>query len=105
VRNRWLEAAEESIMKIFVGNLSREVGEADLLKAFSTFGQVSAVTVLRYRHTGEPRGSGSVEMPEKTEARAAITGLNDQMIRGRRIMVHEAREQGTSASGRTVLPA
>jgi RNA recognition motif-containing protein len=95
-------------MKIFVGNLSRETREADLQEAFSVFGQVTSVTVLRYRHTGEPRGSGFVEMPEETEAKSAITGLNHQIMRGRRIMLNEARDQGTSTReirGRTAIPA
>jgi cold-inducible RNA-binding protein len=95
-------------MKIYVGNLSRETREADLQEAFSAFGQVTSVIVLRYRHTGEPRGSGFVEMPEDTEARSAITGLNHQIMRGRTIMLNEARDQGASAThgtGRTALPA
>lgn len=60
-------------MNIFVGNLSRDVTEEDLRQAFSAFGQVSKVTILKDKFSGEPRGFGFVEMPAKAEAQAATS--------------------------------
>ena len=57
-------------MNIFVGNLSRDVTEEDLREAFSAFGQISKVTILKDKFSGEPRGFGFVEMPAKAEAQA-----------------------------------
>ena len=97
-------------MKIFVGNVSHETREEDLQEAFSAFGNVTWVTVLRCRHTGEPQGSAFVKMPDKAQAKSAVTHLNYQTIKGRRIILNEARDQTerTSASGargRRAFPA
>lgn len=78
-------------MNIFVGNLSRDATEEDLRQAFAAFGQVDKVSVLKDKFTGEPRGFGFVEMANKTEAQAAIAGLNQKEIKGRALTVNEAR--------------
>ena len=78
-------------MNIFVGNLSRDVTEEDLREAFSAFGQVSKVTILKDKFSGEPRGFGFVEMAAKAEATAAINGMNQKDLKGRALNVNEAR--------------
>ena len=78
-------------MNIYVGNLSKETSEQGLKEAFEAFGQVSSVAVLKDRYTGEPRGFGFVEMPEKSEGIAAISGLNGKELNGRAIKVNEAK--------------
>jgi RNA recognition motif-containing protein len=80
-------------MKIFVGNLSPETSEEDLREAFKRFGDVTSVTVVRNSYTRESRGFGFVEMPSKAQARSAITRLNCRRIKGRRMIVNEARLQ------------
>jgi RNA recognition motif-containing protein len=86
-------------MNIFVGNLSRDATEEDLRSAFSTFGQVSKVTILKDKFTGEPRGFGFVEMPVKTEAQAAINGMNQKDLKGRALNVNEARPKTERPAG------
>ncbi len=78
-------------MNIYVGNLSRDVTEDDLRQAFEAFGEVSSVNIIKDRFSGESRGFGFVEMPTKTEADAAITGMNGQDLKGRAVNVNEAR--------------
>jgi len=78
-------------MNIYAGNLSYEVTEDDLQTAFAAFGQVESVNVIKDRFSGESRGFGFVEMPSKDEAKAAIEGLNGKEIKGKSIMVNEAR--------------
>jgi len=78
-------------MNIYVGNLSRDVTEDDLRQAFEAFGEVSSVNIIKDRFTGESRGFGFVEMPTKTDAEAAITGMNGQDLKGRAVNVNEAR--------------
>jgi len=78
-------------MNIYVGNLSREVTEEDLRQAFEAFGQVGTATVIKDRFSGESRGFGFVDMPNKTEAQAAIAGLNGKDLKGRTLNVNEAR--------------
>ena len=74
-------------MNIFVGNLARDVSEEELRAAFSTFGQVSKVTILKDKFSGEPRGFGFVEMPAKAEAQAAINEMNQKELKGRALNV------------------
>ena len=86
-------------MNIFVGNLSRDVTEEDLRTAFSAFGQISKVTILKDKFSGEPRGFGFVEMPAKAEAQAAINGMNQKDLKGRALNVNEARPKTERAGG------
>ncbi len=78
-------------MNIYVGNLSRDVTEDDLRQAFESFGEVNSINIIKDKFTGESRGFGFVEMPTKTEAEAAITGMNGQDLKGRALNVNEAR--------------
>jgi len=88
-------------MNIYVGNLSHDATEDDLRQAFEAFGEVSSVNIIKDRFTGESRGFGFVEMSTKSEAEAAITGLNGQDIKGRAVNVNEARPrpQGRGPGG------
>lgn len=86
-------------MNIFVGNLSRDVTEQDLLDAFSAFGRVARATILRDKFSGEPRGFGFVEMEGKAEATAAINGMNGKDLKGRRLNVNEARPKTERSGG------
>ncbi len=87
-------------MNIYVGNLSYEVTDDDLLKSFKAFGDVTSANVVMDRSTGSPRGFGFVEMSSKESALAAISGLNGTMLKGRSINVNEARPRQNSFSSR-----
>jgi RNA recognition motif-containing protein len=78
-------------MNIYVGNLARDASEDDLHAIFSEFGQVSRVTILKDRLSGEPRGFGFVEMSSAEEAAAAIAGANGRDLKGQSLRVNEAR--------------
>jgi len=96
---------KEEKMNIYVGNLSREITEEELKKAFEEFGQVASVTIIKDRFSNESRGFGFVEMPTDDEANAAITGLNGKQLKGRSINVNKAnprteRREGGGGGGR-----
>ena len=78
-------------MNLYVGNLAREITEEDLRQAFSAFGQVDTVTIIKDKFTGESRGFAFVEIPIQTEAQAAIAGLNGKELKGRALTINEAR--------------
>lgn len=78
-------------MNIYVGNLAREATEEDVREAFKAFGQVTSVSIIKDKFSGEPRGFGFVEMPSQAEARSAIAGLNGKELQGRSLTVNEAR--------------
>jgi RNA recognition motif-containing protein len=78
-------------MNIYVGSLSRDVTEADLREAFQAFGEVTSASVIKDKYSGESRGFGFVEMPNRAEAQAAISGQNGKSLKGRTVTVNEAR--------------
>ncbi|MFH0990109.1 MAG: RNA-binding protein [bacterium] len=85
-------------MKLYVGNLSRDVTEQDLREAFQVFGQLDSVTIIKDRSNNVSKGFGFVEMPEKTEAEAAIAGLHGKEFKGRSMDVNEARPRPERSS-------
>lgn len=89
-------------MNIYVGNLSRNVTEDDLKTAFETYGKVETVKVIKDNYTGTSKGFGFVEMPDNSEAQAAINGLNNKEFKGTTLKVNTARprtEKGRSGGG------
>jgi RNA recognition motif-containing protein len=89
--------------KLYVGNLTYQVGDADLEQLFAEFGTVQSAQVIQDRATGRSKGFGFVEMSSEAEAQAAIQGLNDQEVNGRRLTVNEAKpreDRGGGGGGR-----
>ncbi len=78
-------------MNLYVGNLSLDVNDEDLRKAFEVYGQVTSAKVISDRYSGDSRGFGFVEMAVKAEGLEAITGLNSHELKGRNLIVSEAR--------------
>ena len=86
-------------MRIYVGNLSYEVTEEDLRQEFGAFGEVASVDIIMDKYSGRPKGFGFVEMATKSEAEAAITGLNAKALKERTIVVNEARPRADNRGG------
>ncbi len=86
-------------MNIYVGNLSYEVTEEDLRQAFGAFGQVESINIIKDKYSGESKGFGFVEMPDKAEAQSAIEGLNGKELKGRALKVSEARPRSEGSRG------
>lgn len=87
-------------MNIYVGNLSRETTEDELRQAFAPFGEVTSANIIKDRYSGESRGFGFVEMTTKSEAQAAINGLNGTSLGERTLSVNEARPRSEGGGGR-----
>lgn len=85
--------------KIFVGNFSFSTTEADLRLWFEPHGSVDSATVVTDRDTGRSRGFGFVEMPNNSEADAAILALNGADPGGRSLTVNEARPRPERSGG------
>ena len=78
-------------MNIYIGNLSYEALAENLRQAFEAFGQVSSARIVRDKYSGQPRGFGFVEMPDRARAQVAIDSLNGKELLGRPMNVNEAR--------------
>jgi RNA recognition motif-containing protein len=87
------------IMKIYVGNLSYEATEDELSAEFGTYGNVESVAIPADKYSGRPKGFAFVEMPTKSEAEAAIEGLNGKTFKDRTIVVNESRPRADNRSG------
>ena len=86
-------------MNIYVGNLSFKVTEDDLRKEFEAFGQVASANIIKDKFSGDSRGFAFVEMPDKTQAEAAIQALNGKDVKGRAISANEARPRTEGGGG------
>lgn len=87
-------------MNIYVGNLSREVSDEELTNLFTEFGKVSSAKVIRDMFSQESRGFGFVEMPAQAEAQKAISELNTREVKGKKLVVNEARQRRDNRGGR-----
>jgi cold-inducible RNA-binding protein len=86
-------------MKIYVGNLAFDVTEDELSAEFGTYGRVESVAIPADRISGRPRGFAFVEMASKSEAEAAIEGLNGKTLKDRTIVVNESRPRADNRGG------
>lgn len=86
-------------MKLYVGNLAYDVTESELSAEFGAYGKVESVVLPIDKISGRPRGFAFVEMPSKSEAEAAITGLNGKTLKDRAIVVNESRPRPDNRGG------
>lgn len=77
--------------KLFVGNLSFKLTEADLEELFAQSGKVVSVVIPTDRETGRKRGFAFVQMETQAEAEAAVKNLNGQTVEGRQLVVNPSK--------------
>lgn len=78
-------------MKLYVGNLSYSVNDAELRQMFEPHGTVTSASIVMDRETGRSRGFGFVEMSTAEEGKKAIEAMNGTNAGGRALVVNEAR--------------
>ena len=78
-------------MKIFVANLGFDTRAEDLTALFSKFGKVDSAKVIMDRDTNRSKCYGFVEMPNDSEAYAAIAELNECIFQGSTIDVKKSK--------------
>ena len=86
-------------MRIYIGNLNFQAADNDLQDLFGQHGEVSSAQVVIDRYSMRSRGFGFVEMPNGSEAEAAIAALNGQEHQGRQLTVNEARDRRDGGGG------
>jgi RNA recognition motif-containing protein len=87
-------------MNIYVGNLDYSVTEDGLKNAFSEFGDVSSVNIIKDKYSGQSKGFGFVEMSDNSEADKAMKALNGSQLKGRGIKVNQAKPRRERSSRR-----
>ena len=78
-------------MNIFVGNIAPDVSDQELEDAFAKYGKVRSTKIIRDLFSQQSKGFGFVEMMNNTEAASAMQELNTSELKGKRIIVNEAR--------------
>ncbi len=85
--------------KLYVGNLSFDVSDADLEQAFSEYGEIASATVIKDRDSDRSKGFGFVEFVQEADAQKAKEAMNGKELGGRALKVDEARPQKDRSSG------
>lgn len=78
-------------MRIYVGNLPYSMTDDELRNIFGEFGELAGAEVIKDKFSGQSKGFGFVDMPNNSEANAAIKALNETDMKGRKLTVNEAR--------------
>ena len=78
--------------KLYVGNFSFRMTDADLRSLFEPYGVVESANIVTNPETGKSRGFALVNMPNGEEAQKAMAGLNGKESEGRALTVNEARK-------------
>ncbi len=80
--------------KIYIGNLNYELDTPDLKEAFSSYGEIIDVVVIKDKESNCSRGFGFVTFASHSSAREALN-MHGQELNGRRMRVKlaEAKPQ------------
>jgi RNA recognition motif-containing protein len=84
-------------MKLYVGNLSKQVTDAQLNELATQYGKPLSANVATERNSGESKGFGFIEFSSDDEAKAAITGLDGRDVNGQALKVNEAKPRKDAA--------
>ncbi len=87
-------------MTIFIGNLSFDAEEEDLIGVFSSYGEVKNCKIPVDRETGRKRGFAFVDMVSQADEQKAIDDLQDVEWMGRNIRVNKAEPRKNSRNSR-----
>lgn len=83
----------QETIEIYVGNLSYDMTDDQLRKAFAKHGAVRSARVVKDRRSHRNKGFGFVTMTRRPEAEAAIRALHGKTVMGRDLRVNEARNK------------
>jgi RNA recognition motif-containing protein len=78
-------------MKLYVGNLSKQVTDAQLNDLAVPYGALVAANVATERSSGVSKGFGFVEYTNAADGQAAITALDGLDVHGQVLKVNEAK--------------
>lgn len=100
-QSRKPERIEVTTPRVYVGNLSFDASESDLMELFSGVGSVQNVEVVCNRETQRSKGFGFVTLSSVEEAKRAVDELHDKEYMGRKLVVSGAKAVAESRSERS----
>jgi len=92
-----------SYFTLFVGDLSSDVTDKALQKAFSPFGDVKDARVMIDPNTGRSRGFGFISYRTKQEAESALGQMNGEWLGSRAVRVNWANQKSQNQPNPTEL--
>jgi RNA recognition motif-containing protein len=95
------ERIEVTTPRVYVGNLSFDATESDLLELFSGIGSVQNVEIVANRETHRSKGFGFVQLTTVEEAQRAVAELHDKEYMGRKLVVSGAKAVAEGRSERS----
>ena len=84
-------------MKLYVGNLSKQVTDSQLNELATQYGKPVAANVATERDSGTSKGFGFIEFSSDDEGKAAMAGLDGREFNGQALKVNEARTRKDAA--------
>ena len=93
-------AGSPGSVEIYVGNLAYDINDDELRKMFSEFGQVESIRVITNKFNGKSKGYGFVNMSDSAGAQDAIRALHGKDVKGRELVVNEAKSKSKGQDGR-----
>ena len=89
-------SSASGVIELYVGNLSYDMKEKDLRREFAKFGNVKSARIIKNKFNNKSKGFGFVEMADHSSGLEGIRALNGKDLRGRRIVVNEAKSEARS---------
>jgi len=80
-------------VELYVGNLSYDMSDPDLEKAFQPYGKVLSARIIVNKYNDRSKGYGFVEMDAQSSADKAVKAMNGKEVMGRKLVVNEARSK------------
>lgn len=86
---------------LYVDNLAKSTTEDELKALFAGAGDVTAIKIIKDRHSGESKGFGFITMSAQSEADNAVSKFNAYSLRDHRLKVHLAMPRPQRGASRT----
>jgi RNA recognition motif-containing protein len=77
-------------IRLFVGDIAKEVNESMLLNAFNEYKSCAKVKIIYDKRTGASKGFGFVSFLDAKDAANCLRQMNDKFIGGRPIKVKKS---------------
>ncbi|MBN2121308.1 MAG: RNA-binding protein [Candidatus Omnitrophica bacterium] len=85
---------DKSKNKLYIGNLEYTTSEEEIAQAFSEKGiNVKEVRIIKDKFSGRSKGFGFAEVESEDKIQEAISAMDGQDLKGRKIRVSQAKER------------